>query len=84
MKKWRSVPREASELAVTIKVRDVMQCPKCKLENPSGTTWCDCGYNFSTGEVSKKTSSEPRKDFSAAAAAAWLSGKQRVDSDEYF
>ena len=50
-----------------------MQCPKCKLENLSGTTWCDCGYNFPTGEVSKKTSSEPRKDFPAAPGA-----------DEYF
>jgi hypothetical protein len=46
-----------------------MQCPKCKLENPSGTTWCDCGYNLSAGEVSKETSSEPRKDFPAAPAA---------------
>jgi hypothetical protein len=50
-----------------------MQCPKCKLENPSGTMWCDCGYNFPTGEVSKTTSGEPRKDFPAAPGA-----------DEYF
>jgi hypothetical protein len=56
------------KLAVPIKERDVMQCPKCKLENLSGTTWCDCGYNFPTGEVSKKTSSEPREDFPAAVA----------------
>jgi len=28
-----------------------MLCPKCHLENPQGTSWCDCGYNFSTGTV---------------------------------
>ncbi len=28
-----------------------MQCPKCKLENPESTQWCDCGYDFSTGKV---------------------------------
>ena len=28
-----------------------MQCPKCKLENPTNAMWCDCGYEFSTGKV---------------------------------
>jgi hypothetical protein len=28
-----------------------VQCPKCKLENPASTQWCDCGYDFSTGKV---------------------------------
>lgn len=28
-----------------------MQCPKCRLENPQNTVWCDCGYNFSTSEM---------------------------------
>ena len=28
-----------------------MQCPKCSLENPANTMWCDCGYEFSTGKV---------------------------------
>lgn len=35
-----------------------MQCPKCRLENPANTTWCDCGYNFSSGQV--KRSQAPR------------------------
>jgi hypothetical protein len=28
-----------------------MRCPKCGLESPSGASWCDCGYDFSTGEA---------------------------------
>ena len=28
-----------------------MQCPKCRLENPANTRWCDCGYDFFTGRV---------------------------------
>jgi len=28
-----------------------VQCPKCRLENPPNTVWCDCGYNFSTSEM---------------------------------
>jgi uncharacterized protein DUF4282 len=31
-----------------------MQCPKCKLENPPNSVWCDCGYDFSTGEVDER------------------------------
>lgn len=26
-----------------------MICPRCKLENPEDTMWCDCGYDFSSG-----------------------------------
>lgn len=24
-----------------------MECPKCRLENPPGSSTCDCGYEFS-------------------------------------
>src|ERR1017187_2995650 len=33
------------------KVGYPVQCPKCRLENPSNTRWCDCGYDFFTGKV---------------------------------
>jgi hypothetical protein len=28
-----------------------MQCPRCKLENPSTASRCDCGYDFETKTV---------------------------------
>jgi len=29
-----------------------MKCPNCELENPASATVCQCGYDFSEGEVS--------------------------------
>jgi hypothetical protein len=28
-----------------------MQCPNCKLVNPPDAMWCDCGYDFNTGQL---------------------------------
>jgi hypothetical protein len=28
-----------------------VRCPKCGLENPPNTSWCDCGYDFGAGKV---------------------------------
>lgn len=28
-----------------------MRCPRCKLINPDTALWCDCGYDFSSGEM---------------------------------
>jgi hypothetical protein len=50
-----------------------MQCPKCGLENPPGTASCDCGYDFSTGEVVRRTTMQPQPG-----------GSQGFDFGEYF
>ncbi len=34
-----------------------MRCPKCGAYYPSGVEYCDCGYNFTTGEIKKKRKS---------------------------
>ena len=58
-KKWRRAA-SASEISGPDKGTG-RECSvqNASFENPSETTWCDCGYNFPAGEVSKKTSSEP-------------------------
>ena len=28
-----------------------MECPNCKLLNPSGALRCDCGYDFASGKI---------------------------------
>lgn len=31
-----------------------VKCPNCGLLNPASAQWCDCGYNFQTGEVAQQ------------------------------
>lgn len=30
-----------------------MRCPKCGLFNPESAMWCDCGFDFSKGEINQ-------------------------------
>ena len=36
------------------KQENILECPKCKLINPSSTEICDCGYSFKLNPVDKK------------------------------
>jgi len=38
-----------------------MLCPKCGLINPSSALRCDCGYDFSSGQIEKSYLEKPRK-----------------------
>ena len=38
-----------------------MRCPKCGSYYASGVEYCDCGYNFNTGEIKKKRKSVSQK-----------------------
>jgi hypothetical protein len=35
---------------------NAIKCPNCGLLNPGNATWCDCGYDFTTGEVGQDPS----------------------------
>jgi hypothetical protein len=35
-------------------------CPKCKLINPVGAEYCDCGYQFTTGKVVTRPKAEAK------------------------
>ena len=37
----------------------MLKCPNCKLANPVGAEFCDCGFNFNSG-VLKKLPAGPR------------------------
>jgi hypothetical protein len=37
-----------------------LTCPSCKLLNPPGAMWCECGYDFQTRQLSIKQSSAHR------------------------
>lgn len=50
---------------------EAIKCPNCKLLNPPGTMWCECGYDFGTGRLrpgGRKPLSPIAKFF------IWLSG----------
>ncbi len=63
-----------------------MKCPKCGLINPDSALKCDCGYNFTTGEINgacfsqgqekRKISDDQQvkdtKSIARARATAWL------------
>jgi hypothetical protein len=56
--------------------KTMVKCPNCKLINPAGSERCDCGYDFSSGEI--KDSYVRNVDGNAIPANLLLEKKQEA------
>ena len=48
---FKVLPPAVAELCHVRSISDPIKCPNCKLLNPPGTMWCECGYDFATGRL---------------------------------
>ena len=46
-----------------------MKCPRCKLVSPPNAMWCDCGYDFKTGQLLFRG---PKPKSKIAQFAGWI------------
>jgi hypothetical protein len=49
-----------------------MKCPICKLENPTDTVKCDCGYNFQYCRLEEPTKTSNDDQVAEAETEEWM------------